>query len=101
MKKRLLGLNDEYMVVNLPDPFYDTEKVGREDFTGMWILQLFYSVKLDKCFCTTYSIWDDGKGRCVGEKTKEITPSALIHYSGIVGVDLPDEFVNKHIIDAE
>ena len=81
--------------LSLPKPFFETKPTGREDYTGVWVTKLFYGKKSKRCFVETYSIWDDGRGKCIGYTVNEVRKGELAEYVKKVGVEMPDE------IDAE
>lgn len=78
-----------YQRVTLPAPFYEASASGPEDWTGVWITALYYGPRSGRMFSRTYSIWDDGHGRNVGTRYREIDRSDFLHYCDLVGVEPP------------
>jgi hypothetical protein len=76
--------------VTLPEPFYEAEARGQEDYTGKWVTGLYYGPRSGRCFVETYSIWDDGKGRCTGEVIREVSLTELLTVADHVGAALPE-----------
>ena len=86
----ITNLSDERERVHLPEPFFTAEARGQEDFTGVWITGLFYGPRTHRMVAKTYSIWDDGHGRNVGERYRELDTSLFLHYCQKVRIDPPD-----------
>jgi len=94
MSKKATIHSDDYEQtaerVTLPKPFYAAKALGREDYTGVWVTGLYYGPHSGRCFVQTYSIWDDGHGRCQGESTREVGLAELLRIAKHVRADVPD-----------
>jgi hypothetical protein len=76
--------------VTLPEPFYSAKAQGQEDYTGVCVTGLYYGPRSGRCFVETYSVWDDGTGRCQGDSISEVELSELLKIAKHVRADVPD-----------
>ncbi len=74
--------------VTLPLPHYDNPKSGRsEDTTGVWYTALYVGPRTGRMFLRSESIWDDGHGRCVGTRYRELRRDEYLDYCRRIGVE--------------
>lgn len=79
--------------VTLPEPFYGEFGVrpsGPEDYTGSWIIAMYYGPRSGRCFLETYSIWDAGDGSIIGTRIEEVTKPELLARCKRVSCEPPD-----------
>lgn len=83
-KATVRTLDGDMQRLSLPAPHYSAVARGQSEFTGVWITGLYSSPRTGRRFARTESIWDDGRGRCVGEAFHELDESEYLHYCRLV-----------------
>lgn len=87
MTKTIQNLFGEYERGTLPNPHYSAEATGPEDYTGTWITGLYSGPRTGRKFVRTYSIWDNGRGSCIGTNYSELDESEYLDKCDRVGCE--------------
>jgi hypothetical protein len=88
MKLTITNLRGENEYLSMSKPEYESSKCGQADYgTGVWLIGIFRGPKTGRMFISTDSIWDNGNGCCVGQRTREVDESEYLRACRVAGID--------------
>ena len=88
----------ETVRLSIPAPTWE----GRENHgTGVTLAAIYVSPRAQRCVVETYSIWDDGTGRCVGTSYRLIEDHDELNRLASRFPEVGEALENAGIVTAE